>query len=254
MKDKQMKRFRKKSLKVVTNIIRSKDDMGRGISNAADSSRKVFKYNTIYNNYKLSAGDIENQKYKQYFGGGKKEWERRGAFQLFLLKTMGLSPSHKLLDIGCGPLRAGTHFINYLNEGNYYGVDYSPDFLKAANYIINSHNLNSKKPRLLCIKDFQCLNIEKSFDYSIAFSVLNHCSKYQQKLFFQNVPKVLKKGAKLYITHAHWLHKDMLLNNKVSLTDRFDDSLGISQDLDMSLWGWSKEETIFPVLELTCVE
>ena len=37
-----------------------------------------------------------------------------------------------MLEIGCGNLRAGHLFIGYLDAGNYYGIDISPDILLAA--------------------------------------------------------------------------------------------------------------------------
>ncbi len=37
-----------------------------------------------------------------------------------------------MLDIGCGNLRAGWRFIDYLEAGHYYGIDISPDILMAA--------------------------------------------------------------------------------------------------------------------------
>ena len=37
-----------------------------------------------------------------------------------------------MLEIGCGNLRAGRLFIDYLDAGNYYGIDISPDILLAA--------------------------------------------------------------------------------------------------------------------------
>lgn len=35
----------------------------------------------------------------------------------------------KLLDIGCGCLRGGHHFVKYLNSANNFGVDLSQDLL-----------------------------------------------------------------------------------------------------------------------------
>ena len=45
----------------------------------------------------------------------------------------GLKPEHKLLDVGCGPLRGGIKFINYLEPGNYYGVDKRADVIDESN-------------------------------------------------------------------------------------------------------------------------
>jgi len=46
-------------------------------------------------------------------------WEQIGQLQFDFLVNHGLEPNHKLLDIGCGTLRGGRHFITYLVPGNY---------------------------------------------------------------------------------------------------------------------------------------
>src|SRR5205807_6035012 len=50
-------------------------------------------------------------------------WEEIGRLQFEFLTGNGLKPHHRLLDVGCGALRGGLHFIRYLDEGNYVGVD-----------------------------------------------------------------------------------------------------------------------------------
>src|SRR5437667_11948751 len=52
---------------------------------------------------------------------GKFDEHRR--FQMALLKEQGLIPSHKFLEIGCGPLTGGIPIIEYLEPGNYIGID-----------------------------------------------------------------------------------------------------------------------------------
>ena len=59
-------------------------------------------------------------------------WEEIGSLQLEFLKNMGLSPSNTLLDIGCGNVRGGRHFIRYVDSGNYTGIDIWPKWLEAA--------------------------------------------------------------------------------------------------------------------------
>lgn len=55
-----------------------------------------------------------------------------GADQFDYPVAAGLQPDHHLLEIGCGNLRAGWRFIDYLDVGHYTGVDISPDVLFAA--------------------------------------------------------------------------------------------------------------------------
>jgi SAM-dependent methyltransferase len=59
-------------------------------------------------------------------------WLKLGQMQFDYLLRHGLEPGDRMLEIGCGNLRAGRLFIDYLDPGNYYGVDISPDILLAA--------------------------------------------------------------------------------------------------------------------------
>jgi hypothetical protein len=51
-----------------------------------------------------------------------KSWLAIGKMQFAYLKRHGLRPGHTMLEIGCGNLRAGRLFIEYLDEGHYTGV------------------------------------------------------------------------------------------------------------------------------------
>ena len=59
-------------------------------------------------------------------------WLKIGQMQFDYLVSHGLKPGIRLLEIGCGILRAGRLFIDYLEPGDYYGIDISPDILLAA--------------------------------------------------------------------------------------------------------------------------
>jgi len=71
-----------------------------------------------YDHIVVRPADIQQGAYKAHLGGGAEAWDRRGEFQLHFLQQAGLQPQHRLLDIGCGPLRAGQFFIRYLEPEN----------------------------------------------------------------------------------------------------------------------------------------
>ncbi len=62
-------------------------------------------------------------------------WDELGQLQFDFMVEHGLKPEHKLLDVGCGPLRGGIKFINYLEPGNYYGVDKRADVIDESNRV-----------------------------------------------------------------------------------------------------------------------
>ena len=71
-------------------------------------------------------------------------WEEIGKLQYELVVREGLLPRHKLLDVGCGSLRGGVHFIRYLDSGNYYGMDKNEKLLSAGHDV----ELPRMSPRL----------------------------------------------------------------------------------------------------------
>ena len=63
---------------------------------------------------------MESLDHREYVGG---LWEEIGRLQFKFLLRQGLAPSDCFLDIACGSLRGGVHFIDYLNPGNYLGIE-----------------------------------------------------------------------------------------------------------------------------------
>lgn len=207
-----------------------------------------------YSTIMLSDDDIKNQHYKKFLGGGKEKWELRGGFQLFFLKRMGLQPFHQFFDIGCGPVRAGSHLIRYLEAGRYHGIDYNDSFIQAAKEIVAADpQLANKAPELSVVNDFAFPRIKDGCDFALVFSVLNHCNERQRRIFFRNLPNLLKSSTKVYISHATWFEEKQLPDHSLMVTKRFSTADDILPGLNMERWGWSENENIYPILELTPV-
>jgi SAM-dependent methyltransferase len=102
-------------------------------------------------------------------------WLKVGQLQFDYLYKAGLQPGDRMLEIGCGDLRAGRLFIAYLNPGNYYGIDISPDILLAAQDTIARDDLQAKLPHLELVDDlkFRFLPAEQ-FTVVHAHSVFSH--------------------------------------------------------------------------------
>jgi SAM-dependent methyltransferase len=78
----------------------------------------------------------------------REAWLRRGQAEFDYLIGHGLQPGDRMLEIGCGTLRAGHLFIDYLSAGNYYGIDVSPGALIAAQQVLAEFGLQAKMPHL----------------------------------------------------------------------------------------------------------
>lgn len=193
----------------------------------------------------LSDREIALGSFKKYFGGGSEGWESRGAFQLYFLKQMGVTPASKVLDVGCGPGRAAKYLIEFLDEGNYCGMDYNASFIKAALAMVQENRLTWKKPVFEVIPDFDFSRLGQTFDYALVFSVLNHCDEKQRGNFFKNIAHPLKAGGKIYITHAQWFSGAYLASGDLIHSRDYG-----SADVDTSLYGAKSNDKLFPIVEL----
>ena len=68
----------------------------------------------------------------KFFGIPVKNFEAGGREQLRYLQWAGLGSRSKLVDIGCGVLRAGYWIIDFLEAGCYCGIEPHPQRLKMG--------------------------------------------------------------------------------------------------------------------------
>src|SRR3990167_1367555 len=81
-------------------------------------------------------------------------WEIIGRLQFDFLVAQGLQPQHHLLDVGCGSLRGGLHFIRYLAPGHYVGLDRDAELLAAGRAELAMAHLDDRMAELICREDF----------------------------------------------------------------------------------------------------
>lgn len=68
----------------------------------------------------------------------------------FLAHSTKLIPDSRVLEIGCGTLRVGLHFIRYLNSGHFHCLEKDELSLMAAfRYELPSQGLLSKRPLIV---------------------------------------------------------------------------------------------------------
>lgn len=131
-------------------------------------------------------------------------WDEIGALQYQFLLAQGLQPAHRLLDYGCGTLRGGRFFIEYLEPGKYVGVDISRNVVAKAQELIRNENLADKKPELIWNEnaslDFSEVGYKK-YDLIIAQSVFTHLLPEHIKTCIGNVKRVMKNDGRFYFTN-----------------------------------------------------
>ncbi|MDL5199711.1 methyltransferase [Streptomyces sp. ALI-76-A] len=123
-------------------------------------------------------------------------WLALGQLQFDYLVEHGLRPEHRMLDIGCGNLRGGWRFIDYLDTGNYYGIDISPDILVAAKKTLVERGLQDKLPHLTITGDLTLDFLPGDhFDVVHAHSFFSHSPLEVIEECLANVGRVLtEKG------------------------------------------------------------
>lgn len=139
---------------------------------------------------------------KRAIGGN---WEQLGQLQFKFLVDNGLKPSSSLLDIGCGTLRAGRHFIRYLDAGCYTGFDMSREAIKHAHSLVADEGLTAKIPILFVNEEknirFEQLN-HRTFDYILAQSVFTHLPEENVIECLAHVSSIMHENSAFFFTIA----------------------------------------------------
>ncbi len=139
--------------------------------------------------------------YKSYVGPPDK-YDAIGQCQVDLFCRCGLRPEHSLLDIGCGSLRAGRLFINYLQPGHYFGMEPNDWLVKRGiRHELGEAVLRARCPTFNYDGDFNLSLFGKQFDFLDAHSIFTHASKSQISKCFAEARKVMKATSLLLSTY-----------------------------------------------------
>ena len=151
-------------------------------------------------NHTVDAGRVvvDGKGHREYVGGA---WDRVGALQLRFMIDRGLRPDHVLLDIACGSLRAGVHFIPYLEPGNYLGIDIKRELIDAGiKEELGEELYGLKKPEFVVSDAFEFFRFSKQPDFAIAQSLFTHLIERDILLCLSNLRAVAKSDSKFYAT------------------------------------------------------
>ncbi|HEY7563249.1 MAG TPA: class I SAM-dependent methyltransferase [Gaiellaceae bacterium] len=146
----------------------------------------------------LTQEQLEQGAHRRRAGG---LWRKMGKLQLKFLTAHGLEPGHRLLDVGCGPLRAGVRLAEYLDAGNYYGIDINESLLDVGYDVELPDEVRAKLPRenLRATDRFDC-DFGVTFDFAIGQSLFTHISLNQIRLCLFRVAAHTKVGGRFYAT------------------------------------------------------
>lgn len=135
------------------------------------------------------------------FVGPPKQFDFMGATQFVLLFMLGLREENDVLDVGCGSLRAGRLFLQFLLPGRYVGVEPNKWLWRdAISSEIGEDITRIKLPRFVDDDSFTLIDIGRKFDFVVFQSVLSHTGGDLFDRPLEQARKVLKPRGQLLFT------------------------------------------------------
>lgn len=148
----------------------------------------------------LDAAEIARGDHRRMIGG---MWDALGRLQFEHLVDQGLERDMRFLDIGCGALRGGVHFVEYLRPGRYFGLDLNASLLDAGYDVeLARADLQHKLPRRQLIADgtFDLLRFGVTFQMALAHSLFTHLPAAAVRRCLSATAEVLEPGGRLFAT------------------------------------------------------
>ena len=62
-------------------------------------------------------------------------WEHQRDVQVAILNHFKVKPRHRVLEVGTGAMRGGAVITNYLDNGNFFGVEVSEEVTVVCFYV-----------------------------------------------------------------------------------------------------------------------
>lgn len=135
--------------------------------------------------------------HREYVGG---LWDEIGRLQFDYLVDEGMKPGDVLLDVGCGSLRGGVHFVPYLDTGNYLGVDKEPTLLDAGRDELGPGVVAAKQPQLRATDSFDFSGFDRAPTFAIAQSLFSHLSRADIRTCLDRLRPFMAPDGRFYAT------------------------------------------------------
>lgn len=138
--------------------------------------------------------------YRAYVGPPK-QYDFMGATQFRLLTGLGLREEHRVLDLGCGSLRAGKFLISYLLPDRYIGVE--PNewlWREAIARELGQDMVAIKRPLFLSDPHFAPEALGGTVDFAVAQSIYSHTGADEMAASLKRVAAVLAPRGQFLFT------------------------------------------------------
>lgn len=110
--------------------------------------------------------------------GPERQYDLLGASQFRLLCALGLRSHHRVLDFGCGSLRAGRLLIPYLDRSRYFGIDPNRWLIDTGiDQELGRDMVELKRPAFDTNAEFRIDVFDQRFDFVLAQSIFSHTGR-----------------------------------------------------------------------------
>lgn len=128
-------------------------------------------------------------------------WEEIGKIQINFMVARGLRPDDVFVDVACGSLRAGRHFISYLDPANYLGLDHHGWLIEAGlRYELPKQVRAEKRPEFVVSKAFEFSKFTRRPKLGLAQSLFSHLTPDDIHLCLANLKEAMQPGGRFYAT------------------------------------------------------
>jgi SAM-dependent methyltransferase len=137
--------------------------------------------------------------HRRYVGG---RWDELGRLQFEFMKSRGLRPDRVFLDIGCGALRGGVHFIPYLERGHYLGLEKEQSLIDAGiENELGDELIREKAPEFVVSSSFDFTRFSKRPDVALAQSLFTHLTPEDIAVCLTKLRAAVDTGVRFYATY-----------------------------------------------------
>lgn len=144
----------------------------------------------------------ETEEYRAYVGPVD-QYDIIGAAQFALLYALGLRQHHRVLDVGCGSLRAGRMLIAYLEPGHYAGVEPNTWLVdEAVKYQVGRDMLGIKSPIFRATGSFDFSGLGE-FDFVLVQGVATNAGPTLVPVMLAAIRDALAPKGTCAITFVH---------------------------------------------------
>ena len=152
--------------------------------------------------------------------GPPDQYDFMGATQFRLLTGLGLREEHRLLDVGCGSLRAGKLFMQYLLPGRYCGIEPNGWLIDDPRRMeIGDDLFTLKAPRFDANTDLAMDSFGERFDFITAQSIFSHTGAGMMATALRHAAAVLAPAGQFLFT---------VLDDSLAVSASLPDATGVT--------------------------